>query len=93
MTSLPLLEREYFKSFNAFNKSEVKCFIILYRGDLDSTGVNSIVNWIINAFFDPVFKDSINLYIEKVLTADFEKAINAVFTKVPIKELFIVHRH
>ncbi|KAL7024870.1 hypothetical protein ACKWTF_013225 [Chironomus riparius] len=58
-------------------------------GDLNSSGVSPAVNWLVNASFDLVIKSSLKSYVGDLWTVYYEKAINAVLTKVPIEELFL----
>ncbi|CAG9806930.1 unnamed protein product [Chironomus riparius] len=57
-------------------------------GDIDSTGVPKIVNWLINLHFNSLFKSSIQSFVDDIWSAYYEKAINVMLTKVPIGELF-----
>ncbi|CAG9806932.1 unnamed protein product [Chironomus riparius] len=74
--------KTYFRT-NGFDVSST-----IKSGDLDLTGVNRALMWLINANFNIIIQSSIKSYIGDVWAVYYEKAINAMLTKVPIRELF-----
>ncbi|KAL7024873.1 hypothetical protein ACKWTF_013227 [Chironomus riparius] len=77
-------DKEYFKTVGSDISSTVR------TGDLDATTLSRALNWILNKSFDLILSCSMKSYVGDVWTEYYEKAINAVLSKVPIEDLFIV---
>ncbi|XP_070504478.1 uncharacterized protein [Chironomus tepperi] len=75
--------KEYFKVLNS------KLTFDISGGEIDVPDQGYFTNVFLNASFDAIIKRSLISVISEEWTKFFEKAVKAVFNKVPIEELFL----